>query len=400
MDQSNIKQKLSLSSKIVGAILLISGTSIGGGMLALPVVTAEVGFVPSLLLFILTWSFMTFTAFLLLECNLATKHGSNLISMSRGTLGRTGVGVTWVSYLLLLYSLMAAYISGIGSILKGAIQSTLHLSIPSISTHAAVVVMLLIIYRVRLVDQLNRIFVIIGALCFGFLMMSLASHVQISHLSRAQFTNLSSPLPVLVTAFGFHIIIPVLIRYLDRNAAVLRYCLAIGSLIPLLIYCAWQLCVMGSIPLSELTSNPDQLSSLIHSMTIITGNKWVETASSLFCAFAILTSLIGVALSLWDFLIDGLSQAPRLINNRISLSLATIGPPLCFVLWFPHIFSDLLGYAGIFVSILLGLLPIAIAWKGRAQESWGEEYKAPGGKAALMLATFFFLYVIGIELFL
>jgi len=32
------------NSKFIGGILLIVGTSIGGGMLALPVSTAEVGF--------------------------------------------------------------------------------------------------------------------------------------------------------------------------------------------------------------------------------------------------------------------------------------------------------------------------------------------------------------------
>lgn len=35
------------NSKFIGGILLIVGTSIGGGMLALPVSTAEVGFTNS-----------------------------------------------------------------------------------------------------------------------------------------------------------------------------------------------------------------------------------------------------------------------------------------------------------------------------------------------------------------
>lgn len=38
-------------SKLMGGILLIVGTSIGGGMLALPVSTAEMGFANSLFFF-------------------------------------------------------------------------------------------------------------------------------------------------------------------------------------------------------------------------------------------------------------------------------------------------------------------------------------------------------------
>ena len=57
-------------NKTLGAILLVSGTTIGAAMLALPVVTGLAGFIPTALLFILFWAFMLFTAFLILEVNL------------------------------------------------------------------------------------------------------------------------------------------------------------------------------------------------------------------------------------------------------------------------------------------------------------------------------------------
>ncbi|MES2272690.1 MAG: aromatic amino acid transport family protein, partial [Chlamydiota bacterium] len=54
-------------SPVFGGTLLVAGTSIGAGMLALPVVTASGGFLPALFVYFLCWLFMTCTGLLLLE---------------------------------------------------------------------------------------------------------------------------------------------------------------------------------------------------------------------------------------------------------------------------------------------------------------------------------------------
>jgi tyrosine-specific transport protein len=46
---------------LVGGTLLVAGTSIGVGMLALPVATAAGGFLPSLMIYFLCWFFMLCT---------------------------------------------------------------------------------------------------------------------------------------------------------------------------------------------------------------------------------------------------------------------------------------------------------------------------------------------------
>ncbi|WP_328287250.1 aromatic amino acid transport family protein, partial [Legionella pneumophila] len=101
-----------INSKLIGGILLIVGTSIGGGMLALPVSTAEVGFTNSLFFLFFCWLVMTAGALLILEVNLRLPAGSNMISMAKSTLGLPGQVIAWITYLLLLYTLLAAYISG------------------------------------------------------------------------------------------------------------------------------------------------------------------------------------------------------------------------------------------------------------------------------------------------
>ena len=120
-------------------------------------------------------------------------------------------------------------------------------------------------------------------------------------------------LPVIVTAFGFHIVIPILARYLKHQILLLRLSLFLGSLIPLIIYCIWQVVIIGSIPfegdfsLSAILTSKNQLYSLLEAMPKLTGIQGIIQISLFFCGLAIFTSLIGVSLSLWDFLRDGFS---------------------------------------------------------------------------------------------
>jgi tyrosine-specific transport protein len=77
-------------SKIFSGSLLVAGTSIGAGMLALPVATANCGFIPAVCLYIVCWLFMALTGLLLLEVCLWLPKDANMVSMSYHVLGTKG----------------------------------------------------------------------------------------------------------------------------------------------------------------------------------------------------------------------------------------------------------------------------------------------------------------------
>ena len=87
------------NSKLVGGVLLIVGTSIGGGMLALPVSTAAAGITNAIIFLFLCWLIMTTGALLILEVNLRLPAGSNMVSMAKSTLGLPGQIIAWITYL-------------------------------------------------------------------------------------------------------------------------------------------------------------------------------------------------------------------------------------------------------------------------------------------------------------
>ncbi|CAK9138814.1 unnamed protein product [Ilex paraguariensis] len=85
---------------LISAIFLVAGTTVGAGILAIPAVTQEAGFLASAVTCILCWAFMVVSGLLIAEVNVKTmcelgSGGVSLVSMAMRTLGTIGVQTTW-----------------------------------------------------------------------------------------------------------------------------------------------------------------------------------------------------------------------------------------------------------------------------------------------------------------
>ncbi len=354
-------------NKLIGGILLIVGTSIGGGMLALPLVTIQVGLVRALLMFIVAWLLMTVAAISILKVNLTLPYGTNMISMARNTLGKSGQAVTWVSYLMLLYCLLAAYIAG-GADLLAELCAMLHLSIyHGIAVFAFVFIFGVIIFNgIKIVDMANRALMAVkmGSLfCIIFL---LATHVHVAHFAMGHNAGIPAAILVVITSFGYAVIIPSLRDYFGEDDHMMIKAIWIGSLIPLLCYVAWLCVVLGVLPESTRLVN---LSQLILTLSTISANGWVADCVHLFSYVCITTSFLGVSLALTDFVADGF-HLERQGRSRWLIMAITYGPPILMVLFYPAAFVYGLALAGIFCIILLILLPSLMALKINVTYRW------------------------------
>ena len=161
MVQSRQILRLILDQKVIGGILLIIGTCLGGAMLALPISNASTGFVVSTGYLIGVWLAMTLCSYLILEVNLLFKPGTNLLTMSGETLGSVGKFVTIIVYFVLLYNLLSAYILG-GS---GIILTAFKLGGIDISENIAAVLFVgvfgyIVFSNIHRLDIVNRLFII------------------------------------------------------------------------------------------------------------------------------------------------------------------------------------------------------------------------------------------------
>jgi tyrosine-specific transport protein len=396
------------NNRFVGAILLVAGTTIGAGMLALPITTGLAGFFPSLLLMTLIWLFMLLTAFYLLEVNLHTPGESNLISMIRLTLGPAGTVIAWVTYLLLLYALTSAYLLGCSQILDKFFQDIFPFFVPHWAWLVAIfcIVSLFVYLGTTLVDYLNR-FMMLG-LVLAYLTLAAVGccYVTPKMLTYANWDYFVPSVTIVLTSFGFHIIIPTLTTYLEHDVKRLKWAIFIGSLIPFIIYVIWQFLVMGVVPVygdNGLLEAGKQGLQITFFLTALLKSPLLNVSIRAFAFFAIVTSLLGVSLSLSDFLADGLKIKKTHLGKLLIVGL-TFLPPLLFALFYPHGFIIALEYAGLFVLILLCLLPSLMVWRERYSVRTEKKFEkkifqVPGGKVALSGVILLSLFLLGLEVF-
>lgn len=393
-------------SKTFGGSLIVAGTAIGAGMLALPITTGVGGFFPASTLIILCFSFMLATLFLLLEANLYTKgHDANIISMCRERLGYTGRTAAWISFLMVLYAASAAYISGGGALVVNYARYA-HLPPPTLAQGSmlfAFVFGFLAYLGVQLIDYLNRFLMIGLMITYFFLIYIIAPHVQMTHLADSHPLYLLAAVPVIVLSFTSHIVLPSLRNYLNDNLRALKRCLIIGSILPLIFYLVWEFLLTGILPnhgpgsLMMIGQSEHPLSALSANLTHNLGLAHIAIGNDLFSFFAMVTSFLGVVLSLTDFLADGL-HVKKTPSGRAWLMLISFVPPLIFALYYPTGFVLALGYAGVFVAILFGILPVLMVWRARYHDKLIVEYTLPGGKPMLVIIFMLSLAIIGLQI--
>lgn len=382
-------------NRLVGGILLVSGTAIGAGMLALPVISSFGGFLPSFFLLAICWVFLYITSLLLLDVNLAFPGEVNLITMAGRTLGTFGKVLTWITYLLLLYSLTAAYIAGSAPLFLQALHYLTGYSVPNwVGPFPLLILSGFFVYLgTQVVDWVNRLLMFGLIFTYILLVAFLPFHIELSLLQHIDIKAMWIAVPVLITSYGFHIIIPTLTTYLNHDKKKLRLTLFIGSLIPFIVYALWELLILGVVPLDGeqglITAYNNGETSVVPLSSILQ-NSWISAIGSSFSFFAIITSFLGVSLSLSDFLSDGFHMK-RFSLGREFACLLTFIPPLIFVLAYPHGFILALQFAGIFVAILLCILPALMAWKLPA-------YQTSSKRMLLIAVIIISLLIIGLDI--
>lgn len=387
--------------RFFGAMFLTTGTTVGAGMLALPLVSVHAGFLPSSCLFILTWAMMLMSAMFMLEVNMCLSPGSNIISMADATLGKAGKMFTYTLYLLLLYALTAAYMSSLSELIQAVATNWLNLHVhPWLSTLVLVSFFgTMIISGTTFIAIANRWMVYAMAIIFAALISALLPSSSIMMMPVDQWSNAYHMLPITIAAFGYQIIIPTLRTYLKGNRNQLIQAITIGSLIALIMYFIWQWVVLGLVPskgpkgLLAIGDHHQPIMALTNAISSQLKLDYIKPMARSFSFFAVLTSFVGVSLSLFDFLNDGFKMKRNSAGKMSTLAM-TFLPPMFFTILFPKTFVLALGYAGTLVAILLGILPAVMLLRKRHLGLGNFQYCSPNGPIPAIAVIVFCLLVI------
>ncbi|MFK0571415.1 amino acid permease [Endozoicomonas sp.] len=384
-------------SSLIGSALILAGTAIGAGMLALPLVSASTGLIPVIILFLVTAFFAVISALYAFEANVAIKPGCNLYTMASRTLGRMGKVLSAIAPLGLFYALMSAYFSGGGSLLAQFVQ----VAIPEASSQLCVILFALIAgvfvyYSTRAVDLVNRVFFSMMVVAFILVLISLAPSVRYEsmvHTENVEYLSLMAALPVVFTSFGYHGGIPSIIIYQKKQLEHIPRIFLVATLIPLTVYTLWLIAVMGVLPEAALWEISKSSGATARLIAALSSDDDIHTILYLFSDLALLTSVLGVSLGLFDYLANLLQRADTRIH-RFQTALVTFIPPVIFAIMFPDGFVAALGYAAIALAILAILLPTSMVYVLRKKTEYKNSFRAPGGKIMMSVCFLFGCIVI------
>ncbi|NLS12626.1 amino acid permease [Vibrio sp. SM6] len=377
-------------SKLLGSTLIIAGTTIGAGMLALPLASAGIGFSVSLMMMVILWAVMAFTALLMVELHQYAASDATLHTLSEQILGTKGRWIASFAMCFLFYALCAAYIAGGGAQFAVRLEQWFdwQLTPQAANTLFTLIVATVVAVGTATVDKVNRVLFTLKLLAMALVLFFLAPNVTGQYLLNMPLGQglVVAALPVIFTSFGFHGSIPAIVRYLEGDTPALKKAVVIGSAIPLVIYLFWQIVTLGVVSQQTLITQTG-LGALIAQLGVATQTNGLAQLVGIFADLALITSFLGVSLGLFEFVGDSAKQT-RVLNRVPVVTFITFVPPLLFALYFPQGFILALGYAAIALAILAIFLPVAMVIRVRRDdERVDERYRVAGGHASLVIVS-------------
>jgi len=346
---------------ILSMALVVTGNMLGAGVLALPVKTGLSGIMPSLAGIFLMWILMLSTAIILSgQKSLSESTTSDLPTFFQKELGTAGKWITVAANLVILYGLLVAYISGAASVLESLFPKPFPAFLLMLAFFCPTTFMTL--FGMKLMRKGNAVILGLMWISFSILVVICSEHMDKARLCFSDWHYLPASLPVVVTAFHFHNIIPSICRNMNHDLPAIRKAMFLGTFIGLIMNIIWVVVVIAALPLDGASDNTIlaafqtnlpatvPLSGILHSPAF-------TTSALVFALLAMFAAYMANGTALSSFIRDLTTTYLHSSSKGLSSSLAFL-PPLAIAIIYPDVFLkaiDLVG--GIGIDLIFGILP-------------------------------------------
>ncbi|MDR1665447.1 MAG: hypothetical protein LBR62_00145 [Puniceicoccales bacterium] len=331
----------------LSTVAFVVGNTVGGGVLALPMVGNQGGFIPTVLACLLTGIMMSLSGLYLLKAFWKNEEILSLSGIYEHYFGRWGRRLFEFFFLFLFLCLLTAYFSGMA-------ESMVTL-FPFRS--GGIRLGLFVIFGVLLAKGSSPLFLgnnilTLGlALTFLFIVLQTFPHIQRQNLGTVHWKSFPTLLPIFLCSYGFHNTLPVLLRLTHHYYPMARNAVVTGSVIVFFINFFFLWITLGN--LSESTLRDAFLRGLPATLPL---SQKLESpilfwAGITFTFLAIATSILTVGESLLTFL------RTRPIPPHFSLAIVLGIPFLATLSGHPLFLRALELGGGIGCNIIFGILP-------------------------------------------
>lgn len=352
--------------KQLGASFLLAGTAIGSGMLSLPMVLAKFGIFNSVMIMFAFAVLTYFSALIRADLNINSRSDASLKDVGiffhcpkTGTLGD-------ILLKLLHFSLMAAYVSGISSMINAMCNNAISFPM-TLTLFSMGIIVLLSIFR-NLIIHINKYLFIVmfSSLLVVVIGLFLQTKVNalpqsIENISISEWTTL---VPIIFTSFGFQGSIHSMVKFCQNDKKLIKTACLWGSLIPALVYIIWTVAILLVVFNTDIqffhkmaAGRISDVGHLISVLSHATAFKSLQTIIWIISLLSILTSVLGVGLSLLDIV-----EKEWKIKQWQTISIV-VGLPALLSFFIPNAFVRILNIAGIILAFMAIIVPIIISRK-------------------------------------
>lgn len=347
--------------------LLVLGNVLGVGVLALPITAGLGGYFPALIGITSISIIMLISAWLITYRIDPNKKNFDMPSFYDQELGRFAKVIAVGCNLIILYGVLVAYLSGISSMFSSIF--------PILKDHTKLIIIVYfsicstVVLCGTKVLRKGMVF-IIACIWISFFVMIISAFSVFNPvlLQYNNWTFFPVCLPIAVSAFHFHNIIPTVAKGLNYDKKATCKAILIGVLCGLVINLSWITVVLGALPTigpGQNTISYANVHSLLATVPLshVLHNKFFTVAGVSFALLAVSSAFITNGAGLYGFIKD-LSYHHLKTDRFIVVASIAFAPVLTVALVYPSIFLNALSLVGgIGEDILFGILPAIIIIK-------------------------------------
>jgi len=349
--------------KTIKAVFLLSGTAIGSGMLSLPIVLAPLGAVMSCVL-ILLCGFVTYlSALIRCSLNLQTRCDYTLEDVGKSFSGTIAGIIGSFSLKLLSFSLLSAYIYGFSALVG---TDTLVVKIAVVGF-----IFTILLFPSRWILNINKnCFILLLFVLSGLIVLLIFSVRSINYPKLSESLNINTLcmiIPTLFTSFGFQGSLHTLTKFCNNDVKLIQKSCGYACALISLVYIFWVVGILTVLSSEQsdffrkMVCKTIDVQELVGILENTFKFHYVKSCVMLVSIFTILTSIIGVGVSLVEDLERNFIDKLR-FNAQWQLrwfcAIIAVLPAVVIAIIIPKAFVVVLSFSGFVLSIIAIFLPI------------------------------------------
>jgi tyrosine-specific transport protein len=347
-----------MDKQLFRASALLTGTIIGAGVLGIPYVIAQSGFLTGLLTILILGIALLFMNLFMGEIVLRTPGNHQLPGYAEKYLGKYGKLLAIFSMLFVIYGALVAYIIGEGI----ALSAIFGLTPLKFSVLFFVFAAIFVYIGLKAITKYELLFASI--VLFLILLISgiaiFSGKFDASNLTTFNIAKIMIPYGVILFAFAGIASIPEMKEYLTNDRKKLKKAIILGSLIPIASYILFSFATIAITGINTTEIATIGLGNYLGDSMVIFGN--------IFAIFAMLTSFLTLALAMKEVYIYDYNIEP------VNAWLLTMFIPFIIFLMGANSFIKIIGITGAIAGGLEGILITLMYWKARKKGKRQPEY--------------------------